>query len=110
MEQEVNPETVKKFDLKIIEHNGHRVINGTIIYAIDLMDFTVEIAMLVPRLDKPNWELLNVTANGCEYIEGRLHNKFNLLYIILQQLQATNSVFPKKCPIEKVRKIKKKKY
>lgn len=102
-EQEINTELVKKADLQLITNNGYKSINGTVVFAIDLKDFQVDVLILIPRLDLQNWALLNVTMDGCEYIEARLKNKINLLYILLQQLQSTNGgFFPKKCPIEKV--------
>ncbi|XP_065362094.1 uncharacterized protein LOC135955663 [Calliphora vicina] len=101
---EYNKERVKVFDLKILKHNGHSALNGTVIFARDINDFYLDIKALVPKNKRRPWVFLNTTINGCEFLKGINNKRLNIAYIIYNQFKNFED-FPVKCPVEKDRPI-----
>lgn len=67
----------------------------------DMPKPTLDIVILLRRLNQPDFVLVNATSvDGCYFFENR--HLFQLLKVIRDTFDQYSSAFPDKCPIKKV--------
>ncbi|KNC29903.1 hypothetical protein FF38_01687 [Lucilia cuprina] len=104
LDYEYNKERVKIFDMKIVEYQGNSALNATVIFARDINDFYLDLKVLVPKKKRRPFVLLNMTVNGCEFLNGINNRYLKFAYFIYNQFKQFKG-FPTKCPVEKDKPI-----
>lgn len=101
--QEFNPKIVKSHNVNLINFNGHKALNGTVTYALDLHNFIANLNVIVQKRPKDKaWVLLNITLNCCEFLENINNTKITFPNLLFHQVKEGFKNFPSKCPLPKV--------
>lgn len=88
--------------MSLIEYKGHKTVNGSAVFAIDIEDYFFNIHISVHRPKTNPWTLINITLNGCKLMQQTVNKKISLPVLIFNQIIKSLINMPNKCPLKKV--------
>lgn len=89
-------------DLQLVQRNGRKLINGSFTLAQTLQVVPIKVVLHFEKPDSTRLHVLDFTGDACDFLNGAF-NKQTVAKLVLKELNKQKK-FPKKCPMEKVRK------
>ncbi|XP_075162648.1 uncharacterized protein LOC142235282 [Haematobia irritans] len=98
---EFNATIIRNFTIDLLWHQGHRVLNGSIVTEIELPKFDLKIVGKTIGRNGRKTVRINTTLDACAIIGDRYANIFQLSYVIMNYAVRNLKNFPRKCPMKK---------
>ncbi|XP_061388175.1 uncharacterized protein LOC133323234 [Musca vetustissima] len=98
---EHNPKFIENVTLKLINYNKHNAINGSFSLAEDVQEFEISNRILSRRRNGKQWQMYNITINGCAMLDNSLGKSNPIFDIVMKEIRKCVINLPKRCPLKK---------
>lgn len=100
--KDFNKSIMHSFSIEMLNDGRRQYFNGSMINRIVVDQFQILIMAKINRKTGRKANMINLTLNGCDMINGLYTNIFTLPYVVLTYLTKNMQKLPQKCPFPKV--------